>query len=257
MLIVVSPAKKLNETAPSTTGGTEPYFADETAKLVATARRLKAGDLMKLMHISENLGKLNAARFAGFGEAEVKQAIELFDGDTYTGFDAASLDPDAMDYAQDHLRILSGLYGLLRPRDLIAPHRLEMGTRLKTRRGGSLYDFWGDRVAKRLNEEAGALGTKTLVNCASVEYFTAADRKALKLEVVTPKFFETKNGEPRIVSFYAKQARGAMARFVCENRLTEPADLAAFTAGGYEYQPELSSPSEPVFLRGELAQDAA
>ncbi len=257
MLVVVSPAKKLNETPSETGDGTEPFFADEAKLLAKYAGALDAGDLMKLMHISEALGKLNAARFAQFGTAARKPAIEMFDGDTYTGFDAPGLDPDAMAYAQSHLRILSGLYGLLRPRDLIAPHRLEMGTRMKTPRGKSLYEFWGNRVAERLSEEAKALGTRWLVNCASVEYFTVANRDTLALDVVTPKFFETKNGEPRVVSFYAKQARGAMARFICEHRLTDPADLADFNAGGYEYQPGMSRPEEPVFLRGELAQNAA
>lgn len=254
MLITVSPAKKLNEKPTETVGGTEPVFSAEAERLAARAGELSAGDLMKLMHISENLGKLNADRFAQFDKGQgKKQAIEMFDGDTYTGFDAASLDNDAMEYAQDHLRILSGLYGLLRPRDLIQPHRLEMGTRMKNARGKNLYDFWGDRVAEELNQEARALGTKTLVNCASVEYFTVADRAALSLSIVTPKFYETKNGEPKIVSFYAKQARGAMARFICENRITDVDDLKGFNAGGYVYQPGMSEAGTPVFVRGEAA----
>jgi cytoplasmic iron level regulating protein YaaA (DUF328/UPF0246 family) len=258
MLITVSPAKRLDETEAVATGGTTPFFADDTATLAKTAVLKQPRKLEALMDISQALGKLNAERFKQFGSGEgEKQAIEMFAGDTYTGFDAASLDADAMDYAQDHLRILSGLYGLLRPRDVIAPHRLEMGTRLKTRRGKSLYDFWGDRIAKRLVAEANDLGTDTLVNCASVEYFTAADRPALKLRVVTPTFYETKNGEPRIVSFFAKQARGAMARFICENRITDPAALADFNLGGYEHRPDMSAPNRPVFVRGEVDQDAA
>lgn len=257
MLVVVSPAKKLNEKPTDTVGGTEPYFSDQAEELAQVAGKLSAGQLMKLMHISENLGKLNADRFAAFDAADRKQAIEMFDGDTYTGFDAASLDQDATDYAQDHFRILSGLYGLLRPRDLIAPHRLEMGTRMKNPRGKSLYEFWGDRVAQRLNEEAEALGTDVLLNCASVEYFTTADREALDLNVVTPKFYETKNGEPRIVSFYAKQARGAMARFVCENRVTDVDGLKDFAAGGYRFRPSMSEGNTLVFQRAEAVQPAA
>jgi hypothetical protein len=258
MLVVISPAKKLDETEACAPGGTTPHFAAETAKLAKTAVLKQPRKLEELMGISEKLGKLNAERFKRFGSGEgAKPAIEMFAGDTYTGFDAPSLDADAMDYAQDHLRILSGLYGLLRPRDMIEPHRLEMGTRLKTRRGTSLYDFWGDRIAKRLMEEAETLGTDTLINCASVEYFTAADRDALRLRVITPVFYETKAGEPKIVSFYAKQARGAMARFVCENRITDPADLADFRSGGYRYQPDMSEPDRPVFLRAESDQDAA
>ncbi len=258
MLVTVSPAKRLDETEAVATGGTTPVFSEDTAKLARTAVLKQPKKLEALMHISPTLGKLNADRFKRFGSGEgAKQAIEMFAGDTYTGFDAASLDPDAMDYAQDHLRILSGLYGLLRPRDVIEPHRLEMGTRLKTRRGASLYDFWGDRIAKRLVSEAEELGTGTLVNCASVEYFTAADRTALTLDVVTPVFYETKAGEPKIVSFFAKQARGAMARFICENRITDPAALADFNTGGYKFQPSMSTPERPVFLRDEAAQDAA
>lgn len=258
MLITVSPAKRLNEGAPAAAGGTTPVFAGDTAQLAKTAVLKQPAQLEKLMHISPKLAQLNAGRFQRFGSGEgAKQAIEMFDGDTYTGFDAASLDADAMAYAQDHLRILSGLYGLLRPRDVIAPHRLEMGTRLATRRGKSLYDFWGDRIAHRLTQEAAELGTDTLVNCASVEYFTAADRPALTLRVVTPVFYETKANEPKIVSFFAKQARGAMARFICENRIDDPAALADFTTGGYRFQPAMSTPDRPVFQRAEPAQDAA
>ncbi|MAM63665.1 peroxide stress protein YaaA [Maritimibacter sp. UBA3975] len=258
MLITVSPAKRLDESDAVATGGTTPVFAEETAKLAKTAVLKQPTKLQALMDISPALGKLNAERFKRFGTGEgAKQAIEMFAGDTYTGFDAGSLDADAMDYAQDHLRILSGLYGLLRPRDVIEPHRLEMGTRLKTRRGTSLYDFWGDRIAKQLVAEAEALGTDTLVNCASVEYFTAADRKPLALTVVTPVFYETKAGEPKIVSFFAKQARGTMARFICENRISTPAGLADFTSGGYRYQPAMSTPERPVFQRAEDSQDAA
>lgn len=257
MLVVVSPAKKLNEKPTGTPGGTEPVFQPEAEALAAQAGKLGAGDLMKLMHISETLGRLNADRFAAFSAAPRKQAIEMFDGDTYTGFDAQSLDEDAMAHAQDHLRILSGLYGLLRPRDLIAPHRLEMGTRMATTRGKTLYDWWGDRVARRLEEDAREIGARCLVNCASVEYFTVVTRGEPALEVVTPKFLDTKNGEPRVVSFHAKQARGAMARFICENRITDPADLRDFGAGGYAYQPDMGEGGEIVFLRGERDQDAA
>lgn len=258
MLITVSPAKRLDETEARAQGGTTPAFAEETAKLAKTAVLKQPKKLEELMRISPKLGKLNAERFRAFGSgAGEKQAIEMFAGDTYTGLDAATLDPDAMDYAQDHLRILSGFYGLLRPRDVIAPHRLEMGTRLKTRRGASLYDFWGDRIAERLTDEARALGTDLLLNCASVEYFTAADRPALKLNVITPSFYELRAGEPKIVSFFAKQARGAMARFVCENRITDPAALADFATGGYAFQPDQSTPDRPVFLRAEADQDAA
>ena len=156
-----------------------------------------------------------------------------------------------MDYAQRHLRILSGLYGLLRPRDVIEPHRLEMGSRLANAHGRDLYAFWGDRIARALVKDASEAGTDVLVNCASVEYFTAADRPALKLRVITPKFFEDRPEGPKVMSFWAKRARGAMARFIVQNRLRDPDALAAFDTGGYRFQPGMSTPDEPVFLRGE------
>ncbi len=154
-----------------------------------------------------------------------------------------------MDWAQDHLRILSGLYGLLRPRDGIQPYRLEMGSRLKTRRGQNLYDFWGTVIAGALREQAESLGTDTLINCASQEYFGAVDLAALKLRVVTPQFMELKDGRARIVSFFAKKARGAMARHIVEHRLTEADAILSFDTGGYAYDPDLSEPDRPVFLR--------
>jgi cytoplasmic iron level regulating protein YaaA (DUF328/UPF0246 family) len=154
-----------------------------------------------------------------------------------------------MAWAQDHLRILSGLYGLLRPLDAIQPYRLEMGSRLKTRRGKSLYDYWGDTIAKALNLQAETVQTDTLVNCASQEYFGAADRKALKLRVITPVFMEIKDNKPRIVSFFAKRARGAMARFIVENRVTDAEGIKDFTSGSYAYDPDLSDGDTWVFLR--------
>jgi cytoplasmic iron level regulating protein YaaA (DUF328/UPF0246 family) len=167
------------------------------------------------------------------------------------------MDADDLRFAQDRLRILSGLYGLLKPLDGIQEYRLEMGSKLKTRKGGSLYDYWGDRLAKALNDQAEALGTSTLINCASVEYFSAVDAKALKLNVITPQFLEDKPGGPKIVSFYAKKARGAMARFIVERRLTDPDSILEFDLGGYAYSEELSEPGKPAFLRSEAAAKAA
>lgn len=252
MLVVVSPAKRLDESAPRAEGGTRPRLLDEAQTLAATARALDAPALERLMHISPKLAALNVDRFAAFGSgAGEKQAIEIFDGDTYTGLDAASLDADELDYAQSHLRILSGLYGVLRPRDVIAPHRLEMGSRLANPRGKTLYDFWGDRVAEQLNADAAEAGTGVLVNCASVEYFSAADRPALRLRVLTPVFMDDGPKGPRIMSFWAKQARGAMARFIVQNRLTDPEALKDFDAGGYRYAPDMSEGDRLVFLRSE------
>jgi len=173
--------------------------------------------------------------------------------DVMAALKARELDAPAMDWAQNHLRILSGLYGVLRPLDAIQPYRLEMGTRLSTRRGRDLYAFWGDRVAKALNRTAEAAGTGVLLNCASVEYFTAADRKALKLRVVTPVFLDGEGEAAKVVSFWAKRARGAMARFVLEHHLTDPADLRGFDTGGYAWVADRSTPDKPVFLRQAVA----
>ncbi|SMH41595.1 peroxide stress protein YaaA [Maritimibacter sp. HL-12] len=249
MLIVVSPAKRLNETAPRAEGGTTPRFLDEAARLADTARGLDAGALESLMHISPKLASLNVDRFAAFGSGlGEKQAIEIFAGDTYSGLEAASLDAEEVAYAQRHFRILSGLYGLLRPCDVIQPHRLEMGSRLANPRGRNLYDFWGDRIAEQLNADAAEAGTDVLVNCASVEYFTAADRPALRLRVISPVFLEDHPEGPRINSFFAKKARGAMARFIIQNRLQDPEALKDFDTGCYRYRPEMSAGNRLVFL---------
>ncbi|KPP93084.1 MAG: hypothetical protein HLUCCA08_10825 [Rhodobacteraceae bacterium HLUCCA08] len=252
MLTVLSPAKALNmdpvETAP-----TEPVFAGDALRLARTARNLALKDLKALMHLSDNLAKLNRDRYRAFSEApapdQVKPAILAFDGDTYVGLDARSMEPDALRYAEDHLRILSGLYGLLRPFDAIQAHRLEMGSRLKTRRGRSLYDFWGDQIAKALTAQAEAVGSDTLLNCASKEYFTAADRPALKLRVIRPTFLENRGGVERVESLHAKRARGAMARFVMENRVRDPQGLRDFDYHGYAYAADRSTAEAPVFVR--------
>jgi cytoplasmic iron level regulating protein YaaA (DUF328/UPF0246 family) len=249
MLVVVSPAKKLDMNPATDVEPTRPAFQPEAEELVSVAHRLTVGDLQKLMKISEPLAKLNAERFAEFGTMPQKPAALAFAGDTYQGLEADSLEPDEMDWAQDHFRILSGLYGLLRPRDAIEPYRLEMGSRLKTARGKTLYDYWGDRIAKALNAQADAIGTDTLINCASQEYFGAVDAEALNLRVITPVFMEEKAGTPKVVSFYAKKARGAMARFVIQHRLTDPEALKAFDAGGYRYNDEMSDGDSFVFLR--------
>ena len=250
MLVVVSPAKRLDEHPARAEGGSAPRFPDATAKLVETARALDAKGLEKLMHISPKLAALNVGRFASIGSGQgAKQAVEMFAGDTYTGLDAGSLDEAELDYAQRHLRILSGLYGLLRPRDVIEPHRLEMGSRLANARGKDLYAFWGDRIADALMADAAEAGTEVLVNCASVEYFTAADRPALGLRVITPSFLEDRPEGPKVMSFWAKQARGAMARFIVQNRLRDPDALQDFDTGGYLFQPKMSTPDRPVFLR--------
>lgn len=252
MLIVISPAKRLDWTE-RRVGATTPDFEADALRLAKTARNLPLRDLKSLMDLSDELAKLNRDRFRAFSEEpgpdDLRPAAFAFAGDTYQGLEATSLDRDELDWAQDHLRILSGLYGLLRPLDAIQPYRLEMGSKLKTRRGGSLYDYWQDRLAKALNAQAEELGTDTLVNCASQEYFGAVPDRALKLRVVTPQFLEERNGTPKIVSFYAKKARGAMARFIVQHRLTDPEAIRAFDTGGYAWSEELSEPGRPVFVR--------
>lgn len=252
MLVVVSPAKSL-DMDPVDINATQPLFQDDAVRLSKTARNLTLTQLKGLMGISDDLARLNRDRFQVFAAdpapATTKPAALAFNGDTYQGLEAKTLSKDDLAWAQGHLRILSGLYGLLRPLDAIQPYRLEMGSKLKTRRGKSLYDYWGDTIAKALNTDAEAQGTDTLINCASQEYFGAADRKALKLRVITPTFMELKDTKPRIVSFFAKRARGAMARYVIENRLTKAEDIKDFRSGGYCFDPDLSEGDKWVFLR--------
>lgn len=253
MLIVISPAKKLDfEPVNAKFDVSFPDFQSDAYSLSRTARRLSVAKLRKLMSISEPLAKLNQQRFKSFEEDPedgIKSAVYAFAGDTYQGLESASLDTDEMAYAQDHLRILSGLYGLLRPMDQIQPYRLEMGSRLATRRGKSLYQYWGDRISVALNEAANATGSDILLNCASVEYFTAVKPEALDLRVVTPVFMEEKNGEHAIVSFFAKRARGAMARFVVQNRVRTVEGVKEFSTGGYAYNTEMSEGDRIVFTR--------
>jgi uncharacterized protein len=252
MLTVISPAKSL-DFSPVAVSGTQPEWQSDATRLAKTARNLTLGQLRGLMDISDDLARLNRDRFRSFAAdpapERVKPAVLAFNGDTYQGLDAKTLSEEDLKWAQDHLRILSGLYGLLRPLDVIQPYRLEMGSRLKTRRGTGLYDYWGDQIAKALVAQANALDTDTIVNCASQEYFAAADRKALKLRVVTPVFMEVKGGKALIVSFHAKRARGAMARFVTENRIKNPKDIKGFTTGGYAFDADYSDGDRWVFLR--------
>ena len=249
MLVVISPAKKLDMSMDERGPATQPDFAADAAVLAGVARDLSHDDLQALMSISPALAELNAARFAAFGTQPVKAAALAFAGDTYQGLEAPTLDEDDMAWAQNHLRILSGLYGVLRPMDAIEPYRLEMGSRLKTAKGHSLYDYWGARLAEALNAQADATGSQAVVNCASQEYFGAVDRAALALPVITPVFKDIKDGKARIVSFFAKKARGAMARHIVQNRLTDPADLQGFSAGGYRYVAGASDDETMVFMR--------
>ncbi len=248
MLVVVSPAKKLDMSHVDTRA-TVPGFAKDANALAEVASKLSQAELQKLMSISADLAKLNAERFASFGDMDSKPAALAFAGDTYQGLEAKSLDADEMAWAQDHLRILSGLYGLLRPLDAIQPYRLEMGSKLRTEHGKSLYEYWGARISEALNRHAAEVDAGILVNCASQEYFGAVDTGTLKLRVITPVFLEDKGSKPKIVSFFAKKARGAMARFIIQNRLTQADSLLEFDTGGYTHSPDLSEEGKPAFLR--------
>jgi len=252
MLMILSPAKRLDFSDPATdVPATAHRMTDDVRSLSVTARRQTQADLRRLMGISADLARLNQARFKALDpdSEEGLQAALAFAGDVYQGLDARSLAPDDLTWAQDHLRILSGLYGLLRPLDRIQPYRLEMGTRLKTRRGSSLYDFWGDRISKTLNADAEGHADPTLVNLASQEYFGAVDARALELPVITIHFREEKDGESRIISFFAKKARGSMARYAIENRIDRAEDLKAFDRDGYRFQAGQSTDSDWIFIR--------
>jgi cytoplasmic iron level regulating protein YaaA (DUF328/UPF0246 family) len=264
MLTVISPAKRLDEEPRALPAGlepTQPVFAADAVKLARIARGLSVADLRKMMAISEPLAKLNAERFAAFSAkpdaAAVKPAAFCFDGDTYAGLEARTLDADALRWAQDRLRILSGLYGLLRPLDMIQPYRLEMGSKLENPKGTDLYAWWGNRIARALNSAAAETGTGILVNCASQEYFGAVDQKALKLRVITPVFLEGRGAEAKVISFFAKKARGAMARYIAEHRLTDAVDLRGFDTGGYAFAPDRSAGDRLVFMRDQVAEAAA
>ncbi|GLS85999.1 UPF0246 protein [Cypionkella aquatica] len=258
MLTVISPAKRLNETAHSSDfAPTVPDFATDALRLAKVARGLSVQDLSALMDISPSLAQLNHARFKSFrADAAGQPAAFTFDGDTYAGLEARTMGPDTLIWAQGHLRILSGLYGLLRPLDVIQPYRLEMGSKLANPKGADLYAYWGSKIAKALNNLASDQQTPFLINCASAEYFGAVDLQALKLTVVTPVFLEERDGAAKVVSFWAKKARGAMARFISQHHLTNPADLRGFDLGGYTFRAAQSDATRLFFAR-QVAQAAA
>ena len=252
MLMVISPAKSLDFTAPTQALPlTTPELKTQIAELAKVTRKLTAADLKRLMHISDALAKLNRERFQAF-DSEVEeglQAVIAFNGDVYGGLAARELDRSALEWTQDHLRILSGLYGVLRPFDALQPYRLEMGTRLKTKKGSNLYDFWGETISKTLNAAAEGQTDPTLVNLASQEYFGAVDAKALKLPVVTCHFKEEKGNELRVLGFFAKKARGRMARYAIDNRVDRAEGLKGFNLDGYGFRADLSTEADWVFAR--------
>jgi hypothetical protein len=253
MLIVLSPAKKLDfAPAPAALPLSVPELGADVAELARTTRKLKRTDLKRLMSISDALADLNYQRFQAFDpeSEDGLQAMLAFNGDVYDGLKARTLDKKALAWAQDHIRILSGLYGVLRPLDALQPYRLEMGMRLKTRRGASLYDFWRARIPEALNRAAEGQADPTLVNLASQEYFGAVRTEALSVPHLTCHFKEVKPGEAaKALMLYAKQARGLMARFAIDNRIDRAEGLKDFTLAGYGFNDALSSPSDWVFTR--------
>lgn len=252
MLIALSPAKSLDFSAPPVAvEPTAPELLDRTRELAAVTKKLSRADLRRLMDVSDKLADLNFERFQSFDpEADGGlPAVLAFDGDVYTGLDARTLDEAGLRWAQDRLRILSGLYGVLRPLDRLQPYRLEMGTRLRTKRGATLYDFWGGRIAEALNAAAADHGDPTLVNLASAEYFGAVDAKALKIPVVQVRFMDEKDGRLRTLGLYAKTARGAMARWAIDRRVERAEDLKACDAMGYRFDPKGSTETDWLFTR--------
>lgn len=254
MLIVISPAKTLDyETPPVTEQHTTPDFIPDTKRLIKGLRELAPQDISKLMSISDKLGVLNYDRFQSwkptFTTQNAKQAVLAFKGDVYTGLEAETFKAADFKFAQKHLRILSGLYGLLRPLDLMQPYRLEMGTKFGVDGAKTLYEFWGSKITDKLNEELKAQKSGELINLASNEYFKAVQPKLLNARVVAPEFKDWKNGQYKIISFYAKKARGMMSAFIIKNRLTSSEELKDFDWDGYRYDAKLSRPDAPVFTR--------
>ncbi|WP_300759742.1 peroxide stress protein YaaA [Janthinobacterium sp.] len=252
MLIVLSPAKSLDlETPPTTQLHSTPDFLDHSAQLIERMRQFSPAEVGSLMGISDALSALNVARYASWTPqpSDARQAIMAFNGDVYAGFEARTLQPGQLDYAQSRVRILSGLYGLLRPLDLIHPHRLEMGTRLSTARGKDLYAFWGDTITNALNRTAQEQCAKVLVNLASEEYFKSVKPRQLDMPVISPVFEDWKNGKYKIISFYAKRARGMLARYATVNAIRDPEQLKQFDVDGYGFVPEASNDSSWVFRR--------
>jgi cytoplasmic iron level regulating protein YaaA (DUF328/UPF0246 family) len=256
MLMLLSPAKSLDfdTAAPAPATGVAP-FAAETAELVRVMRAYSASDLSALMDVSDAIAALNVGRFHAWTPQTTphnsKPAIHAFNGDVYEGLDAASLSAQDLAWAQEHLCMLSGLYGVLRPMDALQPYRLEMGTALPTLRGKNLYQFWGNKIALHLNERLARQneGAGVILNLASQEYFKAVDRKALQARVVECVFEEWKAGKYKVISFFAKRARGLMARYVIQQRLATPEGLSAFQAEGYRFDPSASEANRLVFRR--------
>lgn len=260
MFIVISPAKTLDYDSPlAFEQYTQPRLLTHSAELIACCRQLTASQLADLMKISDKLAQLNSERFHAwqpdFHLQNARQAILAFKGDVYTGLDVDSLTEADIAFAQQHLRILSGLYGLLRPLDLMMPYRLEMATKLKNPRGKDLYQFWDNRITELLQQDMQQQQDDVLINLASDEYYTAVKPKNLTARIIKPVFLDQKNGKYKVISFYAKKARGLMSRFIIQHQLQQPEDLKAFNLNGYYYSAEHSNTDDWVFLRDEQHAD--
>lgn len=257
MLLVVSPAKKLDFESPvAITTFTQPTLLEHSQLLIDDCIKLSPAQIASLMKLSDKLAGLNAARFGDwatpFTVDNARQAILSFNGDVYTGLDAQSFSNEDFDFSQQHFRILSGLYGLLKPLDLMQAYRLEMGCRLANVRGDNLYQFWGEIITNELNDALKAQGDDILINLASTEYFKSVKKKSLNATIITPAFKDWKNGQYKMISFYAKKARGLMARYIIQNRITNVEQLKDFDLAGYQYSDSLSKGNDWVFTRKEL-----
>lgn len=256
MLIVLSPAKTLDfDTTSHSVKSTKPPMLTNAEELIRVMRGKDVEEIRALMKVSEKIAALNIERYRDWSieknKSQGKQAIYAFMGDVYTGLNAASFSSEDIQFAQTYLRILSGLYGMLRPLDKMQAYRLEMGTKITTDKGKSLYDFWGNKVTLMLNKHAKVSGSSYLLNLASEEYFKVIKKEELNLDLVTPIFKDKKNGKYKIISFYAKKARGMLARFAIKNRITNPEDLTEFSEQGYFFDATNSEPHTPIFLREE------
>lgn len=256
MLTVLSPAKKLSKDCfVKSNRYQKPQFLEESKDLVSKLKKMTPPELMSLMTISENLAELNWERMQKWNEVfnpkNSREAIFSFMGDTYSGLDADSLTDRDLEFAQKNIRILSGLYGILRPLDLMKPYRLEMGTTFANEKGKNLYEYWDDSLAKSIKKDLRNHRENIVINCASLEYFKAIDYPSLNADIITPHFKDMKNGQYKMISFYAKKARGMMARFIIQNQIESVDDILAFDLGGYSYNASLSVPNQPCFTRSQ------
>ena len=254
MIVIISPAKRLNFDASMVRKQSTPLFLKDAKQLVTQLQKLSSDDLQNLMSVSTKIADLNTSRFKSWDQSttsdKAKQALLAFSGDVYLGLDADTFDTKDLDFAQKHLRILSGLYGVLKPLDMIQAYRLEMGTRFANKRGKDLYDFWGDRITQAINKELNKMNNAALINLASMEYFSSIIPAQVNAPIITPIFKEKKNGTYKVISFTAKRARGMMARYIIKNRIKKPELLKQFGEENYQYQAKLSDATQWVFTRG-------